>query len=377
LTSQPNYQEWSNYINLNNRNLTRCDRSCNPINFYYDFRSAYNPADFDFVFGTDGTADATANGLQITSNPFTSTIPLGNEHAKWLRYYKSTFPLCDNHEVVFETEMSAQQFIPADLIPENMIPRIRNVNDDIRLASAAFNLLDPETWLVFDFILSNTAIYAVYERLPFGKPLFNGGVLTPLGDYAAFTNAIWVARRSGNNPLEDFSKLAIGIHKGKGIVTWYIDDTPVFSINTIGYRAHDEYRLLDHGGIEQKVDIKSLRVGFGTLSLLDMALPNNYSRDYVIDIPPVGTPATRDIAASALVQIDNTNTYRELYPNPITGEERLLVDPSVTFAYVLGETPDDNRSIKLFGQGAALNIRYIRVYSRSDEESLEVSSVNH
>lgn len=382
-SNPPTHQEWLNYVNFNSYNLARCDPSCNYINFVYDFRMAYNPLDFDFVFGTDGVATADQTGLTVVSNPFSATVPVGNEHPKWLRYYKSTFPLCNTHEVVFEAEISAQQFIPASFgttaETAAMIPRIRNVNDDIRLASAALNVLDPDTWMVFDFFMSNTAIYAFYERLPFGKPAFNGNVLTPLGDYAAFSNAIWVARRSGNNPLEEFSRLAIGIHRGKGIVTWYVDDTPVFSINTIGYRAHDEYRLLEHGGTEYKVDVKSVRVGFGTFSLLDMALPNNYARNYVIDIVPPSPPLVnnREIAASALVQLDVTPNYRELYPNPLTGQERFLVNPAVTFAYVSNQYPNDNHDVKLFGQGAALKIKTLRVYSRSDEESLEVSSVNH
>lgn len=372
----PTYDEWLKYTEQNQFNIARCDPSCNPINFLYDFRMAYNPADFDFVFGSDGVVTSNATGLTVTSNPFTSTIPLGNEHVKWLRYYKDAFPLCSTHEVIFEADIAAQQFIPSASIPTDFLPRIRNIKDDIRLASGAFNLIDPDTWMVFDFFLSDTAIYAFYERLPFGKPAFNGGILTPLGDYAAFSNAIWVARRSGVDPLNEFSKLAIGIHRGKGIVTWYVDGTPVFSINTIGYRAHDEYRVLDHGGAETLVEMKSVRAGFGTFSLLDMALPNNYARNYVVDILPI-TPATREIAASALVQLDLTSTYRELYPNPQTGLERTIVDPNVTFAYILNETPNDNRAVKLFGQGAAIKLRTLRVYSKSDKASAEVSTVNH
>jgi len=69
---------------------------------------------------------------------------------------------------------------------------------------------------------------------------------------------------SATNPLNQFRRLAIGIHKGKGIVTWYIDDIPVFSINAIGLRAHEEYRLLDIGGTETLVSPDSVLVGFGT-----------------------------------------------------------------------------------------------------------------
>ncbi|AEX61417.1 hypothetical protein mvi_288 [Megavirus vitis] len=353
-------------------------KKCTPINFIYDFRRKYNDEDFDFVFGNDGTVTRNdETGLTVNSVPFTATIPVGNEHPKWLKFYKETFELCDDREVVFETTMSAQQIIDANTIPQEMRERIRNVNDDIRLASGAFNIIDPDTWMVFDFFISDTAIYAFYERLPFGKPAFNGGILTPLGDYAAFSNAIWVARRSATNPLEQLEKLSIGIHKGKGLVTWYINNVPVFTWDKIGYRAHDKYRMLDHGGQETLVTVSSVRMGFGTFSLLDMALPNDYDRAYVRPFILIPGGEAREIAASALVQIDLTDNYRELFPNPLTGDDRLLQDPSITFAYVLGQEPDDNRAVKLFGQGAIINVEYIRAYTRPKGYRQEFSRVNY
>ena len=268
--------------------------------------------------------------------------------------------------------MATEQVIDPATIPVEFRPRIRNVNDDIRLAAGAFNLIDPETWMVFDFIVSNTAIYAFYERLPFAKPFFNGGVLTPLGDYAAFSNAIWVARRSGVNPSNDYQKLAIGLNRSKGTVTWYIDNIPVFTVNTIGLRAHDKFRLLEHGGTEYKVDVKSVRFGFGTFSLLDMALPDNYNRQYTVEVN-----GQREVSASALVELDTNLAYRELFPDPITGEERTLVDENVTFAYPTNATPDNNRSVKLFGQGSIIRVKTMRVFTKSKCEKPEYSRVNY
>ncbi|BCS83575.1 hypothetical protein QLL95_gp0548 [Cotonvirus japonicus] len=348
---------------------------CPNIDFIYDFRRGFNEADFDFIFGNDGTVNQNASGLTINSVPFTQTVPVGNEHPKWLKFYKETFELCEDREVVFEIEMSGSQVIDSDQIPELMRPRIRNVNDDIRLCSGAFNIIDPNTWMVFDFFVTNTAIYAFYERLPFGKPAFNGGVTTNLGDYAAFSNAIWVARRSATDPLDQFRKLAIGIHKGKGLVTWYIDGVPVFTWDRIGYRAHDEYRVLDLGGQETLVTIDSVRMGFGTFSLLDMALPNDYDRAYVEPVVLIPEEA-REIARSALVELELTDNYRELFPDPLTGLDRELVDPSLTFAYVLNQEPDDNKAVKLFGQGAVIKVKYIRAFTRPRGYQQEFSRVN-
>ncbi|AKI79618.1 hypothetical protein [Acanthamoeba polyphaga mimivirus] len=389
------------------------------IDFFYDFRLKYSDADFDYVFGTDGVVTQNFTGLTVNSVPFTQTVPIGNEHPKWLKFYKDAFPLYNDREVIFETEMSGVQVIDGNSIPEKMKPRIRNVDDDLRLASGALNVIDPNTWMVFDFFVTNTAIYAFYERLPFGKTsstpsnttsqfgnksfhdkfthngsihngsIHNGSihtrshcnpnpdVPTDLGNYAAFSNAIWVARRSADDPLSQFSKLAIGIHKGKGLVTWYIDDVPVFTWDRIGYRMHDEYRMVDHGGIEGIVSPDSMRLGFGTFSLFDMNLPNDYDRGYVDPVVVLPDGPHREIARSALIQLDFAANYRETFPDPYTGLERPLADPAITFAYTLGETPDDNRAIKLFGQGAIIKLKYLRVYTRSPNAKPEFSRVNH
>ena len=292
------HDEWQKYCNYQ-KNIN-INENC-PLYFFYDFTKGYNENDFDFIFGTDGIVTQDNNGLTVSSVPFKATIPIGNEHVKWLRFNKNVFMLSTKYETVFELVIAAEQVIDPKTIPVEFNPRIRNINDDIRLAAGAFNLIDPETWMVFDFIISNTAIYAFYERLPFSKPFFNGGILTPLGDYAAFSNAIWVARRSGVNPSNDYQKLAIGLNRSKGTVSWYINDIPVFTINTIGLRAHDKFRLLEVGGTETLVDVKSVRFGFGTFSLLDMALPNNYDRAYTVTVNN-----QREISASALVELDQS-----------------------------------------------------------------------
>jgi len=65
---------------------------------------------------------------------------------------------------------------------------VRNPDDDLRLASVAVSVSDPETSIVFDFFVTNKEIYAFYERLPQAR--------TALGNYAAFSSMIPVAQRS-------------------------------------------------------------------------------------------------------------------------------------------------------------------------------------
>lgn len=321
-----------------------CKKTILDINFAKD---GYNPDDFNVVFGNDGTTSTSVQGLTVTSVPFTSTIPVGNEHVKWLHYYKDTVTLDKCDETIYEGKIAVQQVLPS-VLPSKFAGRVRNAQEDIRLCSAALNILDQETWMVYDFFMSNEKIYAFYERLPFGWPT------QPFEKtYAAFSNCIEVASRAAD-PLNDFVTLAIGINTKKEYVKWYVNGKEVFKVVRPGLRLQDEYRMLEHGGPALKAEQKSISVGFGTFSLLDMALPYNYARQLSSGLP-------LNQAQSALVQLDLTSIYAELYPGP-NGEPRDLIDPAQTFAYVLNEEPDDNRAVKLFGQGAILKVEYIKVF---------------
>ncbi|HEY9703861.1 MAG TPA: DUF6081 family protein, partial [Allocoleopsis sp.] len=267
------------------------------IVFQRDFTKGWNPSEFSFVFGLDGAeSQNSTNGLTVSSVPFTATTPIGNEHVKWLRFYKNPYVLPSTHETIFEAVMSMRQVIDPNTIPPLMAPRIRNIRDDIRLCSAAFNVIDTQTWMVFDYILSDTAIYAFYERLPFGKPNPSNPTAP---DYAAFSNAVLVRKRSGADPLNDTVRLGIGLNPKYKTVTWYIDGEQVFQWNRVGMRMPEEYRMLDHGGPEVSVFPTQAFFGMGTFSLLDMALPHNYDRTLVNDVG-----SEKNINQSHLVQLD-------------------------------------------------------------------------
>jgi len=66
-----------------------------------------------------------------------------------------------------------------------------------------------------------------------------------------------------------------------------------------------------------------------------------------------------------------------LYLNPLTRQDRQIVDPNVTFAYPLNALPDNNSAVKLFGQSAILKVNSIRAYSKPDNAELEVAKVNN
>jgi hypothetical protein len=62
------------------------------------------------------------------------------------------------------------------------VDAVADPDDDLRLASVALDTIDFDTSMVFDAFLTSTRVYAVYERLPFGRASMGA-----YGEYAAFT----------------------------------------------------------------------------------------------------------------------------------------------------------------------------------------------
>ena len=228
--------------------------------------------------GDDGIVTTSNKGLKVVSsgtNPitgepaFTRTLAQEQEngglsgaidHVKWLAYmsHQSSkgypgFDAISGKELSFETWISGKTY------GTQYHPFGDAVNDpnDIRLASFALNTMDMETFMVFDFFITNDQIYAFYERLPLGRGT--------LGNYAAFSYKIPVMKR---NP-EDVHHLKISYDKNKGVVSWYVNNTKVFQVDKIGYRIDRKYLILDHGGEETLETPDQLVAGLGMFTLLD------------------------------------------------------------------------------------------------------------
>lgn len=285
-----------------------------------------------------GSWSVTPEGLNIISNPFTLTTPKGNEHPKNLHYWNNPFKLSDKYETLYEAEICVTQYFPANGLPERFKSRVRNVDEDIRLCSGAINTLDPETWMVADMFLSNQKIYCFVERLPFGQ--------TPDHKYAAFSAAVGVVQRPANT--KEFIKVAIGLKKSS--ISFYVEDFLVYHVPLLGPRITDQFRLLDHQGAAEIVQMKQSYLGFGLFSLLDMQLPDNYARQLVVD------DFGKNQSASGLVQLDSTEVYGET----LSRDNRPIVDPNVTWAVPFNQNVE-NTKFKLFGQGAEMTLKYFKV----------------
>ncbi|PYC83789.1 hypothetical protein C7C46_08565 [Streptomyces tateyamensis] len=187
---------------------------------------------------------------------------------------------------------------------------------DPRLGSGVAMATDSETSSIFDFFVTNTTVYAFYERLRM-----------PNTSYASYSYAVPVAQRWPGR--SDHFKVTLDRDAGK--VTWLLDGSPVLSVDKIGTRALPrQYMLLDHGGTEQQVFPRQLNCGVGMFTLLDGAGSDG----------------------RGLVQLDSSPNY---YYSTQQGRPtaQTFADP--------GSQPQD----RLWGQGVDLTVHSVSVQTQT------------
>lgn len=271
---------------------------------YDDFRNGYTVDSADAKWftlavpgfaGTDGIPTTSRAGLKVVSpgtNPrtglpaFTSTVAqehvsgLGGDldHVKWLVYMNhlaSTgipgFDAVKGQVLSCEVEMGGQTF-GTEQHPFGAL--VDNPQTDLRLGSFAMNTEDFETFMVYDFFITNEEIYAFYERLPFARGA--------LGNYASFSEMIPVAKtRPGQ--LHNYK---ISYDRAAGTVDYFLDHRKVFTIDRIGSRIDPpRYMAVDRGGDDVVTEMRQLNCGMGTFTLLDGALPNDLGLVRLSDQP--------------------------------------------------------------------------------------------
>jgi hypothetical protein len=247
-----------------------------------------------------------------------SGLPGGFDHVKWLVYMNhfSTggypgFDAVPGKQLICQSTVAGQTF---GTEAQPFGAAVTDPSDDLRLASVAMNVIDFDTFMVFDVFFTNERIYAFYEHLPFARSEFGG----PYDRYAAFSYAIPIAtRRPG-----DFHTVAVAYDKSAGTVSWLVDGQKRFTVNRIGFRIDRRFMLLDHGGTEEPFSPNQLDCGMGMFTLLDGHGPQH----------------------EGLVQLSSLSGF---YFNPELGEPNpeTFVDPT---------SADSSR---LFGQGAAIAVR--------------------
>ena len=213
----------------------------------------------------DGVPTATGKGLSVVptgSNPdtgepaFTKDIGGPMAHLKWMVTTTDAFPAGDAElRVTFRAGttrfgMAAHPYGDAVADPD----------DDLRLGCATLNVLDFETGMVFDFWLTETAVYPYYERIRTG----------PTSDYQAFGQLVRVPRSPGA-----VNDLRIAIDVAAATVAWSVDGTVVASVDRIGGPDPSWITAMDHGGRPEPASPRRFQVGMGLLTLLDAACPSS------------------------------------------------------------------------------------------------------
>lgn len=240
-------------------------------------------------------------------------IPATNDHAKWLAYINQQsaagFP---GFDAPAGTELVGTARITGRTFGAGFHPFGAAVEDpeaDPRLAAAAMTTIDIESWMVFDFLFTNRRIYALYERLPFGRR----------GDhaYASFSYAIPVAERRPR----DWHEATIAYDQAAHTVRWTLDGSEVFRVSRLGHHLpRRDHLLIDLGGDEQPICPRQLAFGMGLFTLLDGALGSG----------------------PGLVRLSDREQYRT--PRGGKGQALTFVDEH--------SRPES----RLFGQGAELSV---------------------
>jgi len=260
---------------------------------------------------------------------FTRTVPseLGNpgavpgfaDHAKWIAYA--------NHEATsgfqgFDAEpgrvLSCEATISGRTYGTAGHPfgdAVEDPDDDLRLAGAMLNTIDPESSVAFDFILTNKRLHAFYGRTNFAR--------RRLGNYASFASTVpLVSRRPA-----DRHHVKISYDRAAGTVRWILDGEEVLRVDRIGHHLGRDTLTLDEGGALEVVEPRQLSFGMGMLTLLDGSWPTD----------------------RGLVRLSPGPTYYR----PSAGEPTLQ-------SFVDEESRESSR---LFGQGAEVSVRDYTVTS--------------
>lgn len=332
--------------------------------FHQDFSvdPAFNPADPDSPYkyfevpgvftANDGVAGVDCGKLIVNSSPFNWTTNNGLDHPKYIAYLKAPFRTVnanDTDSIVFQSIIDAKQTglesLPAFLLSEDL-NGIKDPSMDFRPCASAMNVIDFNNMLVFDFILTDKMVYALYERLPFNRTEWNG----PGSNYSAFTHVIPALKRSSpvSYPFQDeeFLKLEISYNYRRGVVRWYVNDKMVFEINAPGVMIENKYRVLEHNKPDQRpspddyIGSLNLWFGFGNFSIMDAGAPiNNECK------PNLG-----------LIDLSMGQVYPTVNPIEKTPTGKSIAQSFISTYAEAGNTTN-------FGQGAILGIKELKVYT--------------
>jgi hypothetical protein len=286
----------------------------------------------------DGVVTTSASGLSVVptgTNPVTGQPAFAAttgqqsaggggsdaDHVKWLAFAKHTassglpgYDIPATGSLTCSTKMSAQV---TGLAQQPYGAAVPDPQADPRLGSGTLVAADFQTGAIADFALTNTTVYALYERIR------DTGTT-----YAAYSYAVPVATRTPTTQ----EQVAIRFDEAGSRVTWLLNGEQVLSIDKIGTLALPRTdMLLDHGGTPAQVSLAQADCGLGIGDELDAT-----------------TPAGETANGAGLVQLDSTAGF---YFDPRAGQPT-----PQTFL-----DTDDTVAERLWGQGVDLQDAWFSV----------------
>ncbi|MFI5532557.1 DUF6081 family protein [Kitasatospora sp. NPDC051853] len=223
----------------------------------------------------DGVPTTSAQGLTVAPsgrNPLTGkpafTYTTGQEHTggagtadhvKWYAYANNTastgypgFDAVPGQKLTCGSRMAARTYGNEQ---HPFGAAVTDPQSDLRLSAGAVSMVDFESLMVFDFFVTNSKLYAFYERLP-----------QPGRSYAAFSYAVPVADRWPGQKHD----LSISYDRAAGTVSYRADGREVYRASDLGLRPADRSNLvLDLGGTEERVTPRQLSCGIAMFAILD------------------------------------------------------------------------------------------------------------
>jgi hypothetical protein len=344
-----------------NNDLSNYTIGTNPGEFSYFDTSLFYPPPYNDFISNDGTTVYVGGGLVIDSTEFTKVfsasvpVPLPidgtTNRLQYFVFANDSFAVPDDGtDVVVELEVLAQCFYGT--IPSTIRSGITNTSMDGRISSFLFSVQDgAETFVAFDFIITNESIYAVHERLPNGKPSFGGSQ----PDYESFISMTEISKRNQN----DFAKLAIALNRRDKIVRYFVNDVEKYKVSDYWLPSTRTYRTNDTTGPALEADIQNVSFAFGNINALDNSNP--------VDDSSLAMAYTSEASLNPimpLVQyIEDAGYIDPKRVERLTGNS--IAVGSVPYpggqAYEFLVPSEVGTANRLFGNGVVSKINYIKV----------------
>ena len=207
-----------------------------PSSHWTKFRtSQYDLWDPATVVRLRGGADAS---LTIDLPRFTQSHP---NHVKALLLSARAFELGPDSTFTVKVAMRVQTHA-TERNPFGLPP------GDVRLASGAVVVIDPDTGMVFDFLVSSDTIRPLYERLPVARQ--------QLGDYPAYSK-LGAALPTQPGRWHTYE---IRYSAALNVVQWWVDGTRLAEQENVGAAPGEGAPV---------VKLRRPRIGAGMFTLLD------------------------------------------------------------------------------------------------------------